>query len=159
MEPQEVPADQDHFESRRNFLRRIGAGLMTAAIMATNPIGIFGRIGTAGAASSPWTKIAFAGRVGQTFKVNLGASGSVTLKLLGVKEGDAEILIAPRKLVRAKNGESFLLVFQGPHNNPLPQKMFRFEHNQLGKFSLFITPGTSKQNAQHYEAVINTVRV
>jgi hypothetical protein len=97
--------------------------------------------------------------VGQTFQVNLGTGGNMTLKLLSVKEGNAQVLIAPRKLVRAKKGESFLLVFQGPHNNPLPQKIFRFEHNQLGKFSLFITPGTSKQNAQHYEAVINTVRV
>src|SRR5262245_17580813 len=53
--------------------------------------------------------------------------------------------------------ESFSVVFTGPADRLLPQKIYPFEHDQLGRFDLFIVPiGKDAQGIQ-YEAVFNRV--
>lgn len=50
---------------------------------------------------------------------------------------------------------SFAILFHGPVNAALPQRMYRFEHEVLGTFDLFIVPVGRDKNGFHYEAVFN----
>ena len=51
--------------------------------------------------------------------------------------------------------ESFSLLFEGPANQPLGQRTYRFAHERLGFFDLFIVPIGADRNARQYEAVFN----
>jgi hypothetical protein len=56
-------------------------------------------------------------------------------------------------------GECFALLFRGPHNRPLAQGTYRFVHDRMGSFPLFIVPGTSGPHGLHYEALFNHLSV
>jgi hypothetical protein len=51
--------------------------------------------------------------------------------------------------------EQFSLVFIGPAEQPLPQAMHSFTHDQVGLFQLFIVPIRLDQGKLYYEAVFN----
>ena len=51
--------------------------------------------------------------------------------------------------------ESFSLVFHGPDNRFLPQRIYTFEHDQLGRFDLFIVPIGQKPGFFEYQAIFN----
>ena len=57
----------------------------------------------------------------------------------------------------AKNStyENFTLVFQGPANRVLPQRIYRFESDALGCFELFIVPSGRDANGIQYQATFN----
>lgn len=50
---------------------------------------------------------------------------------------------------------NFSLVFRGPLQPLLPQQIYTVDHNQLGRFDLFIVPIKRDANGMHYEAVFN----
>ena len=57
------------------------------------------------------------------------------------------------------DNEKFSLFFRGPRNEPLEQNMFRFEHDKIGRFDLFIVPILSRDTRYfYYEAVFNRPR-
>ena len=80
------------------------------------------------------------------------------LKLVQVQAGIAKIQAGRTRLVGATAGECFTLSFAGPQKQPLPQGTYAFDQAKLGKFSLFIVPGTADKSGQHYLAVVNRVR-
>lgn len=49
----------------------------------------------------------------------------------------------------------FSLLFNGPANPPLAQRTYRFAHERLGLFDLFIVPISANRSSQQYEAVFN----
>src|SRR5262249_42188365 len=49
--------------------------------------------------------------------------------------------------------ESFSLLFIGPGNLGLPQRMYTFAHPRIGEFALFIVPVQQDQNGIYYEAI------
>jgi len=51
--------------------------------------------------------------------------------------------------------ESFSLIFYGPDQVFLPQQMYPFEHDALGRFDLFIVPVGRAPGLFHYQAVFN----
>lgn len=51
--------------------------------------------------------------------------------------------------------ECFALLFSGPADCPLAQRTYRFSHDQLGAFALFIVPVGAGRGARRYEAVFN----
>ncbi|MBM3880355.1 MAG: hypothetical protein FJ387_11670 [Verrucomicrobia bacterium] len=51
--------------------------------------------------------------------------------------------------------ESFSLVFHGPPDRPLPQRTYRFAHEQLSPFELFIVPIGANADSVQYQAVFN----
>src|SRR5579859_7188674 len=54
------------------------------------------------------------------------------------------------------DNEKFSLFFRGPRNERLEQNMFRFEHDKIGRFDLFIVPILSRDIRYfYYEAVFN----
>lgn len=56
---------------------------------------------------------------------------------------------------RCPMSEGFSLLFNGPANPPLVQRMYRFAHERLGSFHLFIVPVSANRGSRQYEAVFN----
>ena len=51
--------------------------------------------------------------------------------------------------------EMFSLLFDGPAEYPLQQRIYRLEHDQLGQIELFLVPVGRDKEVFHYEAVFN----
>ncbi len=51
--------------------------------------------------------------------------------------------------------ESFSLLFHGPPTPLLPQQMYRFEHDQIGQFDLFVVPVGRDAASLHYQVVFS----
>lgn len=94
---------------------------------------------------SPWLKT--------KFRVGLDPSGFIDLELVG-----ANAINSPGQTKPAAKGtvqETFSLVFHGPDNRFLPQRIYPFEHDRLGRFDLFIVPIGQKPGYIEYQAVFN----
>lgn len=94
----------------------------------------------------------FSAAVGATFQVSDGDAEPVPLKLVEVNQrkqraGDS-----------AAGGEAFSLLFVGPRNRYLPQRLYSFTHETLGRFSLFIVPVGQDAATFRYEAVFNRIQ-
>lgn len=51
--------------------------------------------------------------------------------------------------------EAFSMLFRAPLDTPPEQGTFRFEHDVLGSFDLFLVPIKQKEDALIFEAVFN----
>ena len=70
------------------------------------------------------------------------------------------VLVEARALGSASGGNeerSFSVLFHGPADPALPQRMYSFAHEMLGTFDLFIVPVGRDKNGCHYEAVFNHI--
>jgi hypothetical protein len=83
----------------------------------------------------------FSPYLGQTFRLTLDDARRLDLELLEAT-GESE-------------GRPFSIVFRGPKNPRLPQRIYRFEHDRLGAFDLFIVPIGIDEHGLRYEAVFN----
>jgi len=90
-----------------------------------------------------FTLATFADRLGDTFRVGEGA-GVLDLELVEVSAG-----VAREGAARVP----FAIVFRGPLEPVLPQQIYRFEHDELGAFNLFIVPIGPGEAGMQYEAV------
>ena len=84
----------------------------------------------------------FSGRIGETFRVRPDAQIALDFELisatgLGEKPGD----------------RPFSIVFRGPGDVLLPQRIYRTEHAQIGSFELFLVPIGPDEKGLRYEAV------
>jgi len=87
------------------------------------------------------------------FTVRLDPSNSVELELV-----EAVSFSGPKPTTPAaanRDYERFSLVFAGPEQQPLMQKMHPFEQERLGAFTLFIVPIRQEKGRLYYEAVFN----
>ncbi len=143
--------------SRRDFIRGFTASLASAAILGVNAQQKFAATGTT---LATWDASTFAAHLGKSFTVNLGSAGSVTLTLSQVKDGISKISHGPKKMMTtAPAGQNFVLVFRGPAKPGLTQKTYTFQHAQLGKFSLFLVPGSADATGRNYIAIVNHIHV
>jgi hypothetical protein len=101
--------------------------------------------------SSDLTCARFAAVASTIFQVSDGGKETVPLKLVEVKER------SHRSRDTAKQGESFSLLFTGPRTRPLPQRLYWFAHETMGRFELFIVPVGQDATSFSYEAVFNMV--
>jgi len=95
----------------------------------------------------------FAELIGSDFKVQCDGEASVILKLKSVApprpEGDG---------VAESRYENFSLLFDGPVETPLAQRIHTFEHDRLGRFALFIVPVGNEGGHLQYQVVFNRLR-
>ncbi len=145
--------------SRREFLRRVGAGLAASLLLPLSPRDLWTWRTPPSFTLADWTQAEFEAQLGHSFSVDSGSHGKLPLKLVKVSAGSAKIHVAPNRTVSATTGDCFLLNFVGPHDQALAQNTYPFEHERLGKFALFIVPGAADEAGQQYVAVINRVRV
>jgi len=54
--------------------------------------------------------------------------------------------------------ESFSLLFRGPVDPLLPQKIYTFEHPEIGTFSIFIVPVGQDSAGTTYQAIFNRLK-
>ena|ERR1035437_430360 len=93
----------------------------------------------------------FARLIKTNFRVWIDANNSLDLEL-------SEITL-PR--VTSTGGtnrltyENFALVFLGPVDRLLPQRIYLFESAKIGRFELFIVPVSRDQNGTRYQATFN----
>ncbi len=93
------------------------------------------------------THEAFTQHANTKFHVPLDENTAVELELIDV----SELKLHPRQ-------EEFSLEFRGPLNIFLGQGLRNFEHEQMGKFELFIVPVQQDAQGFYYEAVFNRMR-
>jgi hypothetical protein len=82
-----------------------------------------------------------------TFRISLGEANTLETELVSVSEH----LLSPRQ-------ERFALVFRGPVQPLLNQAIYQFEHDEMGKFSLFIVPLRQDEEGTYYEVCFNRMR-
>jgi len=83
------------------------------------------------------------------FRVHGGPSGMAEIELVEATAHSSGPETAPTQ------AGTFSLVFAGPRHPFLPQRTYRFEHEKIGAFDLFIVPIGEDQNGFRYEAVFN----
>ncbi len=137
--------------SRRKFIKGIGAVAAGAALLA-----IGGQlIATRRLPEVPGEALVrsiFAGRVGETFHIDLGVSGVLALQLFKVRD----LRAASKSAMAGSDDERrFSILFRGPADRPLGQESYVFEHDQIGRFALFIVPMRPEQEARYYEVIFN----
>ena len=97
----------------------------------------------------------FAAQLHTPFRVQLGVSNAIELELIQV----AEVRPTSRAVsLDTSRQESFSVIFRGPRETPLGQDTYHIEHSEMGKFDLFIVPGSEGGDGKHYEAAFNRLR-
>jgi hypothetical protein len=93
------------------------------------------------------TASSFAGRVGEQFGVTLDDRSILELELVSVAPGPPLTSEAESRRI------PFSVVFRGPVEPILPQRIYPLENQDLGAFELFIVPIGPDQTGMQYEAV------
>lgn len=105
---------------------------------------------------------AFESVVGSVFEVSpsSGNSHPVWLRLLAVNDLPAlapmnpgSMAVPPKPTSAPITTTGFMVQFSGPASQPLLQDTYRFTHDTLGQFSMFIVPGGPGSDT--YTAVFN----
>jgi hypothetical protein len=91
----------------------------------------------------------FAPAVGETFTLDAGDAGTLDLELLESRLQDPDSPAVDGSGTRAP----FSLLFLGPAEPVLPQRIYRLAHDSLGFMEIFIVPVTRDENGTSYEAV------
>lgn len=64
-------------------------------------------------------------------------------------------LIVAEDLGSTPRQERFSLIFRGPLQHILPQRVYRIEHDAMGSLELFLVPIGAEEDGIRYEAVFN----
>src|SRR2546430_1422310 len=96
-----------------------------------------------------FTASTFSPFVGETFLIDAGAEAPVELELIAAEELESRFrrADAPRM--------PFSIVFRGPAELRLPQRMYAMEHKEIGAFEIFLVPIGPDEHGLRYEAVFN----
>jgi hypothetical protein len=95
------------------------------------------------------TATSFAPAVGDTFVLDAGDAGPLELELLESRLHDPDAPAQDPSGARAP----FTLLFRGPFEPILPQRIYALEHRELGKLELFLVPVGRDEHGTSYEAV------
>jgi Domain of unknown function (DUF6916) len=87
----------------------------------------------------------FAERVGDPFRIR--ASGELTLETRLLEATAVSAVPSPAGRV------PFSLIFRGPGQPILPQRIYRLEHDALGDLDLFLVPLAPDADGARYQAV------
>jgi hypothetical protein len=93
----------------------------------------------------------FSTAAGTTFRVSDGDGEPVPVKLVEVNQRKQRLGDS------AAGSEAFSLLFAGPKNRFLPQRLYFFAHEAMGRFPLFIVPVGQDGTTFHYEAVFSRI--
>jgi len=85
----------------------------------------------------------FAPHRGDRFLIASPAEPAFEVELIEVSESEAP---GPER-------QQFSLVFRGGPDQPLPQRIYRVEHDELGALEIFLVPIGPDEVAQRYEAI------
>lgn len=95
----------------------------------------------------------FSPLVSSKFKLSVDGAHFVEFELT-----EAKALDGPHTVKPDRNGliqETFSLLFDGPENPALPQRIYLIEHEKIGRFDLFIVPVEKIASGVRYQALFN----
>lgn len=95
---------------------------------------------------SQLTHAHFAGRLQETFRIDLGSS-TLEVELIATE------LLGPAP--ESDRRKPFSVVFQGPKEPLLPQQIYRLEHPEMGTLEVFLVPIGPNTKGQRYELVFS----
>ena len=87
---------------------------------------------------------AFRPRVGERFRIRSGPASAIDAELI-----DARAVGASRPDRRTP----FALLFRTAQTAPLPQAIYRFEHDEMGMHDIFLVPVGPDAKGMVYEAI------
>ena len=93
-----------------------------------------------------FTPATFSELVGEPFRLLLDDGSALELELVSVTP-------APTHPGGARTREPFSIVFRGPMEPVLPQRIYQFENERLGALELFVVPIGPDESGMQYEAV------
>jgi hypothetical protein len=92
-------------------------------------------------------KSSFDPHLNDRFTIHSEEAGAIEVKLVEIEEKSNEKV------------ECFSLLFRGPLDNILPQKIHRLKHHKLGEMELFVVPITyPKHDGMYYQVVFNRLK-
>ena len=94
------------------------------------------------------TEASFQPHRGSRFHVPLEGGPGLELEL-------AEVALYPRDTMAAPRRAPFSLLFRGPAQAFLPQRIYRLQHPEMGELDLFLVPIRRDGDTLVYEAVFN----
>ena len=94
---------------------------------------------------SELTHETFANELGSPFELDYGAGAPLKLELV-------EATAAKQSSVGSRR-TPFSLLFRGPRQPVLPQKIYPLEHDRLGRLEIFLVPLGPEGAGMCYEAV------
>jgi hypothetical protein len=97
-----------------------------------------------------------AAQINTLFRVRFSTLQTVELKLLKAPLAPSTPIMSGRRLPGDVGYEKFSLIFVGKKNTLLPSAIHRFEHEELGRFEMYIGQvGTTDTDDVRYEAGFN----
>ncbi len=90
----------------------------------------------------------FSEHLGSTFRVHPDASNQLDVELISAAE-----LGGGSGSDQAGRRRPFSIVFRGPGDVLLPQRIYRMEHPGIGTFELFLVPIGPDEKELRYEAI------
>ncbi|HEX2325126.1 MAG TPA: hypothetical protein VHQ00_06980 [Chloroflexota bacterium] len=98
-----------------------------------------------------FTRETFAPHLGETFRLGLDGGSDLELTLIETTDlsqpGASQAPGAPRA--------PFSVVFRGPREALLPQRIYRLRHDRLGAFEVFLVPIGPDAVGMRFEAVFS----
>lgn len=88
--------------------------------------------------------------IGSAFRIVVAESSWLEAELEAVESAGLQAAGAARAAGRR---EPFSIVFRGPAEPVLPQRIYRLEHTELGELELFLVPIAQDADGTRYEAV------
>jgi Domain of unknown function (DUF6916) len=85
----------------------------------------------------------FSGYLGNSFRVHHDESSTLNLELVSATE------------LNEGSERPFSIVFRGPRDALLPQRIYRMEHEEIGAFDIFLVPIGPDEEGLLYEAIFN----
>jgi hypothetical protein len=95
----------------------------------------------------------FSALVKTRFRVQVDAANRIELELTEVRQ--LQPRLPPNSGGTTQKNECFSLMFDGPGSRYLEQKIYEFEHDELGSFSLFMVPIGKTRDSFQYEVIFN----
>jgi hypothetical protein len=126
--------------SRRAFL----SGGAAAALLAATPVAVLS--GLAAPLRDPLVRDRFEPLHGSTLRMT-GPGTDINVVLAEISD--------LRPASRPNDPKRFSLLFRAPHGKPRVSGMRTFQHADLGKVDLFVSPVDRGLEATHFEAIVN----
>jgi hypothetical protein len=145
-----------HVITRRKFLFGCSTAVGALTLTPLSSLGMSARPGVGFQSLDQISYPALAGQINTLFRVRLCAGRTVDFKLLKAPLAPRTRVTLGRRLPGDVGNEKFSLIFSGPKDELIEPAIYRFEHEQLGRFDMYIGQiGTRAMDCVRYETVFN----